>query len=300
MKKIILLLFTLLSIILAQGYISVFTDNNNSDIYIDGQRVGREQIVKYAVNSNDDHFVKVKYKGATVHSEVVNVREGRTKIVVAENFVDFKTNVANRGAIEVEAMRIRETRGNNAFGIFGNSPSAGLSYKSWLTDRIGIQIIGYSNTYPDQFSESKAGGRLLFSLAERVFDKNTFTTYFALGAGKMAIRGTDENFDESISELAFGIEMSLGGMFESLSKRPAYKKSVTIEKNIATKTVKAESYEGVDLGMTFLLAAFKGIFAISHISLELGFEEHWQRFYYEKEPARSNNGKVAGGLHIYF
>ena len=39
-----------------------------------------------------------------------------------------------------EAERIRETRGNTAFGFYGGSPASGLSYKHWFNSRFVLYL----------------------------------------------------------------------------------------------------------------------------------------------------------------
>ncbi len=296
MKKLVTLILLIVSFSFAQSYLSVFTESSSSEIFIDGKKIANEQVVKHPVE-NGEHYVVVKLQGNTAFSQVVNVPANDTKVVVAGNFVDYKTNVANRGAIEVEAARIRETRGNTGFGLFGVTPAGGLSFKQWINNRIGIQAIGYTNTI-ESVRDDQAGGRLLINFADRVFAEDVFSTYFAIGAGKKALRGlTEEDFDEEISEFAFGIEFNIGQVMASMTRPQAGSRTVIVNNNDQTKSF--DDMVGMISGL-ILLSTAQAMFSVSHISMEIGGEQHFKRFYYEEEPQRWNNLKFSGGVHVYF
>lgn len=308
--QIVLILVLLTSMSLAQSYISVFTESKGSEIFIDGEKVGVDQVIKHPVESGP-HYVVVKWKGKTAFRQTVEVKPDEKKIVVAEEFVEYKTDIANRGAVEMEAARIRETRGNTAFGFHGASPAAGLSFKQWFTERLGIQAIGFTQGQNKQL-DSRSGGRLLVNFSDRVLNKNVFSTYMAIGAGKTFVRNDEEIFDERISEIAIGIELNLlGNIAESPQANISAGDSGLARASLAKLTTEDEytSATGLSQGEDMVLqlaAAGVGLLSaaalsISHWSLEVGFEQHYKRYYeIGRENERWENFKISGGVHVYF
>jgi len=313
MKKIAVFFTTfccLFSLSFAQSYLSVFTESKGSEIYIDGDKIGIDQVIKHPVESGQ-HYVVVKWKGKTAFRQTVDVKPGEKKIVVAEEFVEYKTDIANRGAVEMEAARIRDTRGNTAFGFFGGSPAAGLSFKQWFTERLGIQAIGFTQGQNKQL-DSRSGGRLLVNFSDRVLNKNVFSTYMAIGAGKTFVRNDEEIFDERISEIALGIELNLlGNIAESPQANISAGDSGLTRASLTNLTNDNEytSATGLSQGEDMVLqlaAAGVGLLSaaalsISHWSLEVGFEQHYKRYYeIGRDNERWENFKISGGVHVYF
>jgi len=315
----LLLTITLTSISLAQSYISVFTESKGSKIFIDGENIGTDQVIKHPVESGP-HYVVVKWKGETAFSKTVTVKPNEKKIVVAEEFVEYKTDIANRGAVEMEAARIRETRGNTAFGFFGGSPVAGLSIKHWFTNRLGLQVIGFTQGQNNEL-DSRAGGRLLVTFSDRVLNKNVFSTYMALGAGKTFVQSSEDIFDEKISEISIGIELNLlGNIAQSPQANITAKKdfnhasfgSQGLESLLTVTSSSDEEYasaSGISQGedMVLQLAAAgvglisAAVLSITHWSVEVGFEQHYKRYYEaSRENQRWENFKISGGAHVYF
>ena len=211
-----------------------------------------------------------------------------------EEFVDYKTNVASRGAIEVEAMRVRETRGNIAFGLHGGSPASGLSIKWWPMEKIGLQAIGYVNNFSGN-TDSRGGGRLLFNLNESVYKGGTMTYYAGLGVGKSILRNyndgeSNELYD--ISEAAIGIEFKISNFFGDQNTQEY--KHVVIDENTDPFSI---------LFTQFILGFGEGFFKLAHFNLEVGVERVLVIFHDpDREESSRHNlmGKVSGGFHIYF
>lgn len=310
MKKLfnILLVVTLWSsFALAQCYLSVFTESKGSEIFIDGTKIGVDQVVKHPVDSGD-HYVVVKWKGKTAYRQTVTLAENEKKVIVAEEFVEYKTDVANRSAVEMEAARIRDTRGNTAFGLFGNSPAKGLSFKQWFTDRLGLQMIGYAQG-TNRNIESWSGGRLLFNFSDKVLNNNVFTTYMALGAGKVYINKEDSaTFQEKITEASLGIELNL---LRNIAESPNKKSSVTKSNSYTSLSSSDDDRSGVlglsagedlllQLGVALVGVVIYSSLSITHWSLEVGFENHDKVYFDGQDREKWQNFKISGGAHVYF
>jgi PEGA domain len=236
MKKIILtilLLLLLTTSVFAAGYgkLTVVTDLPRSTIFIDGKNVGNDAIQAYPVEEGE-HYVTVFYRGKKIYAKILKIYEGDFKTITSAHFVDFKTNVASRGAIDQEAARIRETRGNMAFGVFGSSPAQGLSWKWWFTEKLGIQTVGYLSSYDDKVN-NQFGARILFHFADKVVNNAPFTAYLALGGGTAYYKDTNKADSTLIGEGAFGIETGFLNLYWSLE--------LGMEKRVVTHTNNEDS-----------------------------------------------------------
>ncbi len=277
----------------AEGRVNIFTGDKNAEIYIDGDKVGQESVAKLPIQEGS-HYLQVKKNGQVLKSQTFVISPDKTETVVVEDFVDFKTNVASRGAIDVEAMRVRETRGNIAFGMYGGSPASGLSLKWWPTERVGLQTIGYINNFNDNI-DSRGGVRLLINLNESVYKGGTMTYYLALGTGRSMLRNNtdgEKNETYDLSELAVGMEFKLANFFGE-EKTQEYK-HVVIDENTSPVSV---------LITQFIISLGEGFFKFAHFDLEIGVERIFTVYHLadtEESSLHKVAAKFSGGYHIYF
>ena len=96
---------------LGSGYLNVITGNEASQIYVDGKYAGNDYIRQYKLVEGE-HYVRVEQNGKLVYAKMVTIYPGRLQTITSENFVDIRTDTANRGAIERESRRLNETKGN--------------------------------------------------------------------------------------------------------------------------------------------------------------------------------------------
>lgn len=236
MKK-ILALILLLSLSLpvwsaGTGKLTVITDlGHDAKIYIDGKMVGTDAIQAYPVEAGE-HYVTVWYRGKKSYAKMLTIYEGEVKAISSAHFVDLKTKTASRGAIDVEAARLRESRGNMAFGLFGSSPASGLSWKWWFFEKLGVQAVGFLSASGDQVN-NQIGGRLLVHFADKVMNETTITAYLAAGGGTAYARDGDSADTTLIGEGALGIEMGWMNLYWSLE--------LGVEKRVVTHTNEEEA-----------------------------------------------------------
>lgn len=292
-KYLLLMVFIAQFILAATGQVNVFTGDKTAEIYIDAERVGQESVTKYTLEEGT-HYLQIKKSDRVLKSQSFEIFPGKLQTIVADDFVDYKTNVASRGAIEVEAMRVRETRGNLAFGFYGGSPASGLSLKWWPTERIGFQTIGWVNNFSG-YTDSRGGARLLISLNESVYKGGTMTYYLALGAGRSFLRdynNGESNETYTLSEAAAGMEFKIADFFAGQNNQEY--KHVVIDKDTDPVSI---------LFTQFILGIGEGFFKFAHFSVELGVERTFIVFYDpdRDESSRSRiSGKLSGGFHFYF
>lgn len=291
-RQLIVLLILINTIHAANGVLNVFTGDTNTEIYIDGELAGKEQILKKPL-ADGTHYVQVKKNGQVLKSQSVAIAQNKTETLVMDDFTEYKTNVASRGAIDVEAMRVRETRGNMAFGMHGGSPASGLSLKWWPTERIGLQAIGWINNFNGNI-DSRGGCRLLFNFNESVYQGSTVTVYGAIGTGRSQLRNRIDEYNNEtydLTEGALGLEFKIADFFSDNSHEY---KQVVVDK---------DTDPWVMLTTQLVMGLGEGFLKMAHFNLEIGIERVVTRYYVgdADEPATTRvSGKVSGGFHVYF
>jgi hypothetical protein len=189
------------------GYLNVFTDLDQALIFVDGESVSRESLVKYPLLLGE-HLVQVRLDDKLVYQQTVIIQQNRTSTVVSDHFVDIITKTPSRGAIDREARRLRESRGNFAMGLFGATiPQPAASVKVWMTPNVGVQ--GYAlGSIPDTVYGGVMGARLLVSPGDKVFGGDVTHAYVYAGGGRYA----DDVFPngKNYGELGMGVEAKLG------------------------------------------------------------------------------------------
>jgi len=188
------------------GFLNVFTDLNQAFIEVDGEPISKESLVKYPL-SLGEHLVQVRMDNQLVYQQTVVIQLNRTSTVVSDHFVDIITKTPSRGAIDREARRLRESRGNFALGLFGATiPQPAASVKVWMTPNIGVQ--GYAlGAIPDTKYGGVMGARILVSPGDKVFGGDVTHAYVYAGGGRYA----DDFFPngKNYGELGMGVEAKL-------------------------------------------------------------------------------------------
>lgn len=225
-KKIGLICLMLLATLAAESArLNVVTDMPSAEIYINGEFIGRDYVNSVRLEPGE-YYVMVKNKGKKIFAKTYLLGDGEVKTVSTAHFVDFRTNVANRGAVDTEAARIRETRGDFALGAYASSyadsPSiCGISIKKWFFKRLGIQGIGFINKQGEAI-KYQSEGRLLFWLADKVVFDAPYSGYLFVGLGSDNLvndNDSSQNVRRTLSSGGFGIEFSpfgVNGLFLSL------------------------------------------------------------------------------------
>ncbi|MFC1767570.1 hypothetical protein ACFLZ2_03345 [Candidatus Margulisiibacteriota bacterium] len=266
----------------ATGKLNVFTDLTDAEIYVNGQLSGKEAVVGYVLPVGT-HLVKVIYKGKTVYAKTVEIIEGRTNTITSEHFVDIRTRTPSRGAVEVEAERLRKYRGNGAFGYFGPSPTTGLSVKWWFSGSLGLQVVGFAQTQANYFDNAIAG-RLLIGFPKKIFSEEVLDAYMALSLGRAwqtdSLNPPGDTHDET-SSLSFGVEAKLADLANALFSNNVY-------------VIEDSQDSLIFLGQLMTL----GLFNICYTSFEIGIE---QKTRYTSTTSYSESGMIMNfGLHYYF
>ncbi len=189
-----------------RGFLNVFTDLDQATIVVDGEPIATESLVKYPLEVGE-HLVQVKMDAKVVYQQTVVIQQNRTSTVVSDHFVDIITNTPSRGAIDREARRLRESRGNLAMGFLGATiPQPAASFKLWLTPNMGVQGYGLGSI-PDSPYGGVIGGRFLMSPGDKVFGGDVMHAYVYAGGGRYA----DDYFPngKNYGELGMGVEARL-------------------------------------------------------------------------------------------
>ena len=259
------------------GYLNVFTDLNDAEIWVDNVCVGRESLVKLPLPEGA-HWVVVKLNSSTVYSSSQVIHPGRTSTVVSDHFVDLITDTPSRGAIDREARRLRESRGNFGLGMVASTlPQPAASIKWWPMTYFGVQLLGLGEI-PDTQYHGMVAGRLLWSPGDKVFDADVVSTYAFVGTGTVLDHGRWA--DNYYAETGIGVELKLGKIAQQVF---VWKYLVLPNGNVNTSTSSDD-----DLFKDVLIL---GILNLCYVSGEVTLQS-----------GRSNNletGFSFGG-HVYF
>ncbi len=292
--KVLLLVFFIAGSLLAaeKGFLNVFTGDSKADIYLDSEKIGRETVKKHPLDEGV-HYLQIKKNGVVVAAQKVNIFSGKTETIVKDDFVEYKTNTASSGAIEAEAMRVRETRGNFAMGLHGGSPASGLSLKWMFARNFGLQTIGFLNNFSGN-QDTRSAFRFIWNVKDSVYKGSVTSYYFALGAGRSLLENSvDEYKNETydITDLAFGIEFKLANFFADDSNDSQH---IVIDN---------DTDAGEALLTMLVIGIGEAFMKFAHLNFELGVERVFTRYYYDESDKASDSkiaAKVSGGFHFYF
>lgn len=191
------------------GYITVVTGEPKARIFLDGQFTGNEFIRRYPVEPGK-HAVRIEYDGKLMYSELVTVKSEEAVVVSSEHFVDIRTNVANRGAIDRESRRLKEVKGSFGVGVMGglNFPASGASAKWYMTDWLGFQASAIGNFKSGDATYTQVGARVLFPIGQRVLGNAVLTGYIAPGYARVEKNSTivGESYTANVFGAAVGLE----------------------------------------------------------------------------------------------
>lgn len=188
MKKLFVCMLTILLMAPAllwangKGLLNVVTGKPEAQIYIDGEFIAKNFVNSYPLESGE-HYVRVEYAGKLMYAKMVQIYPDETKSITSENFVDIKTNVANRGAMDREAERLQETKGQVGIGLMAgtNFPASGISLKWMPLGFLGVQVSGMGGIKINDTTHSQAGLRLIYEFGKKVLWNSVFTGYIAPG-----------------------------------------------------------------------------------------------------------------------
>lgn len=188
------------------GFISVTTGEPKAEISIDGKIVGKEFIQKYPVEPGE-HYVRITYNDKLMYAEKVVIEPEQLKLITSEHFVDLKTSVANRGAMDREARRLQEVKGTVGVGVLGgiSFPASGVSLKWIPLNWLGFQLSGIANIKLDKDTVSQYGARLIFPLGKRVLWESVLSGYLAPGYTRHSQTGSNP-YDADVIGVGLGIE----------------------------------------------------------------------------------------------
>ncbi|MFC1770882.1 hypothetical protein ACFLZV_03250 [Candidatus Margulisiibacteriota bacterium] len=195
------------------GVLNVFTDLPKAVVYVDSLAAGQESVVKLPLPIGE-HYVQVKLDNKLVYAEKVIIKENRSTTVVSEHFVDIITKTPSRGAIDREAARLRESRGDFGLGvIYQTIPQPAASLKWWLFENIGFSAL-FLGGVPGTDYHGVFGGRLLLSPAAKIFQEDLLVGYLFGGAGLYrktdALSSSNNLKDSYYAEFGLGAEARIG------------------------------------------------------------------------------------------
>ena len=178
-RMLFVLFFSISLSAIETGVLNVFTDLPKASIKVDGLVVGMESIIRLPLQTGE-HYVQVIHNSQLVYAEKIQITKNRSTTVVSEHFVDIITDTPLRGAIDRESARIRESRGNFAFGyMFTSTLQDSISLKWWAFDRMGFQgLVGGKIASTDHMG--RFGARFFISPADKIYADDVLTDIYLL------------------------------------------------------------------------------------------------------------------------
>lgn len=198
------------------GVLNVFTDLPEAFVVVDGLTAGKETVVKLPLEVGE-HYVQVKLHDKLVYAEKVEIKANRSTTVTSEHFVDIITNTPSRGAIDREAERLRESRGNLALGyVIQTEPQPAASIKWWAFKNIGFQTL-FLGAIPSTPYNGLLAGRIFLSPADKIFSQDVLTGYVFTGTGRYLTKSiTNDLLSQSYYEFGINVEAKLGELATQL------------------------------------------------------------------------------------
>jgi hypothetical protein len=199
--------------------VNVISQYPESEISIDGKYVANKAVYDYQVDAGN-HVIEVKKNGQVFLRKSVMVGKDMVETVYAEDFVNLPQSanrVANRGAKDLEASRVRDSRGSIAIGLHFSSGASGLSGKYFFTNKLAAQLVGWESS-SDKEKYGSFGYRLIYNLVDTLDKENLSSLYIAIGAGNTSASSKVESFvsyQKDMQEIVIGIEFP--GSFQNMT-----------------------------------------------------------------------------------
>ena len=186
-----------------QGFLNVITGRPAAKIFIDGELVGSDFIRKYPLMEGE-HYVRIEFKGQLMYAKMVLIEPNKLRTITSESFVDIRTKTANRGAVNRESQRLRETKGNVALGVqWGDTfPAKGMSIKWFSPLAIGVQFSAIGKTEMDGKDVSEFGARAIIPIGNKIFSETNLSGFSSLGV----VHRTEDSTDLTYAAGSIGVE----------------------------------------------------------------------------------------------
>jgi len=221
-SQIILMVMSLSVTSLWAQKVNVISKYAESEIFIDGKYVANKAVYDYQVEAGT-HVIQVEKNGQVYLRKAVDVAPDTVQTIYAEDFVNVPqtaTRIPDRGAKDLEASRVRESRGKIGVGLHLSSGASGLSGKYFFTPQWGAQLVGWSGSSQEQ-DYSSFGYRVIYNLVDTMAKDNIVSLYLAAGAGVTSNNDKGGfsflNKRAEMQEVVLGIEIPSDGILQNLS-----------------------------------------------------------------------------------
>ena len=182
--------------------LSVFSEDSEAKIYVDGRHVGLQDLVGYEV-SPGEHLVKVVVAQGTAYSQIVMVNKGESKVVNTTRFVPVTSSaVPDRAAKLIEAERLRVSRGN--FGIgWELGPISGISVRYDLDPQWGLGVLGWTSK-TDNGASNSIQGNFYYTFVNTIVNDQVSSLYLCGSLGNADATGSTVRA-YSVASLSVGL-----------------------------------------------------------------------------------------------
>ena len=267
------------------GVLNVFTDLPNAEIKVDGLWVAKESIVKLPLEVGE-HYVQVYLEDQLIYAEKVTIQQNRTQTVVSDHFVDIITKTPSRGAIDRESARLRDSRGDFAFGLntSSNLHSQIISFKWWAFERFGFQGLLAASDGGDR---SLVGARFFASPADKIYEDQVLSGYVFWGLGEKYVADSSRLDAGTYLEFGINIEAYVGKLIRD-AMVGRYRRGATVQVDVSSDSKSSSSSNYLesllDLGVLVLTQ-------IGHINFEVSLLQF---------PDQQLETNYTTGVHFYF
>ncbi len=201
MKQIKLLL--LLGALLNATYIdaatlNVFDKNDNSEVFLNKQYIGRGQVLNYDID-HGSHLLEIRLKKDVVYSEIIQVEKDEVKTVSTERFVESKSLLANKGSEKQELNRVMDSRGNFSLGLnLGSLTGIGIGVRS---EKLGAELTTfYTSDYGYNYEV-----RGYYYISNKILKRMPASIYLTSGFGQ----ASGDNYEKTHADIMIGIQYSM-------------------------------------------------------------------------------------------
>jgi len=192
--------------------LSVFTDDQQSKIFINGSLAGKGNVVDYELPLGS-HHITVFDNGIQTYSKTVDIPDSKPVVVDATRFVNYQSDMPNLGAKQQEVKRMKESRGNFGLGLsFGHT--SGINLRYYLNNRIGLQGTYFGSSIGDE-SFNSWNAKAIFVLKDTVMNDRPGSLYFTTGFGERNADSDTEQTNIGSFEANLGLEIPMASWFQS-------------------------------------------------------------------------------------
>lgn len=192
--------------------LSVFSEDPEAKIYVNGALLGTHQLVNYEVLPGE-YWVKVIVPQGVAYSQLVVVAKGDSKVLNTTRFVPApNSTVPDRSAKLIEGDRLRLSRGNLGLGV-ELGPISGLTMRYDFDKHWGAGVTGWYSVN-NTLSHHSILGSVYYTLLNTMVNNQSASVYLcgSFGGGGSS-DSTEKGTGVTVTSLSVGVYQQGGLVF---------------------------------------------------------------------------------------